>query len=324
MHRFVRESESTIKNVPAKPKKHRITIENGQTARIEYERILEMPSTTLTTAKRDVKTKITRLRKNVAVPYDKNKFFRAATTNDVSKIEQMKINSPILINATDQFGWTALMMSAYEGHLDVIKVLLRLGANLHIKNGKNETALTLAERAKHHDIAKFLEHALEPICVSSDDDDDADDNNKEKKYFCDICQMNVVEVDRKSHETSTLHRFNRTDAQSTAHHFGIPDSNVGFQMLLQQGWNRDRGLGAEQNGIIYPIKTTLRKPRSGLGVRQCNKPKITHFKPFDRDAIKSTAKPPPPPSSVIKTKRQLRAERLRTKRKDRYLRKLLS
>lgn len=328
MHRFVRESQTTIANVAEKPKKHSIAIADGQTARIEYERILEMPQTApMLRADKATQMTITRSRKKVTVPFDKNRLFHAATTNDVLTIEQMHLPStPNSVNATDQFGWTGLMMAAYEGHLDVTKVLLRLGADLHVKNNKNETALILADRAKRHGVVKFLKESLEPICLSSDDDaaDDDDDNNGNRTHFCDICQMNVAKGDRKSHETSTLHRFNRTDAPSTAHRFGIPDTNVGFQMLLQQGWNRERGLGAEQNGIIYPIKTTLRKPRSGLGVRQCSKAKITHFKPFDRDAIKSIVPLPLPTSTSTKTKRQLRTERQRTQRKDRYLRKLLS
>lgn len=325
MHRFVRESISTtIENVTTKPIKHSIAIEDGQAARIEYEQILQMPSTASSTIPERYDKRP--LRKKQTTPFDKNGLFRAAMTNDVTTIEQMNLNSPILINATDQFGWTALMMAAYEGHLDVTKVLLRLGADVHIVNKKNETALALATRAKHNVIVNFLKQTLEPICLSSDDDE-GNDEDKQMTYVCDACQMNVMRTDRKSHETSTLHRFNRSDTQSNVRHFGIPDTNVGFQMLLQQGWNRDSGLGVEQNGIMYPIKTTLRKPRSGLGVRQCNKAKITHFKPFDRNAIKSIV--PPSKLSALavastKTKRQLRTERLRSERKDRYLRKLLS
>lgn len=329
MYRFVRESETNVENIPTKRIKHRIAIEDGQTARTEYENILQLPSTaTSVQRKRHEKSvKLKNHRKShINVPFNKNRLFRAATTNDISTIEQMKIPSPMLINACDQFGWTALMMASYEGHLDVIKVLLRLGANINLQNNQKETAVTLAERAKHREVVDFLKQTLEPICLSdSDDDDNADESMK--IHFCDICQMEVAIDDRKSHETSTLHRFNCTDAQSTVPRFGIPESNVGYQMLVQQGWNRNNGLGPQQNGQMYPIKTTLRKPRSGLGVRQSNKPKVTHFKPFDCDAIKSTVAPPPPSAAKltsIRTKRQIRNEQLRAQRKDRYFRKLLS
>lgn len=341
MHRFVRESESHVETAPTKriPKKYRVTIEDGQTARSEYEKILQMPSTTTaasaaaTANQREPKKRRTRqtTAKNPKnVPFDRNQLFRAATTNDPSTIEQMKIPSPMLINACDQFGWTALMMAAFEGHLDVIKVLVRLGANINIETNQNESAITLAERAKRHEAAAFLKQSLEPICLSDSDDEDDDNNDtsstKTKIYFCDICKMEIAIGDRKSHETSTLHRFNRSDSKSDVPRFGIPESNIGYQMLVQQGWRADNGLGPQQNGQMYPIKTTLRKPRSGLGVRQPSKAKVTHFKPFDCDAIKSkTARPISAANiAVVKTKRQIRNEKLRAQRKDRYLRKLLS
>lgn len=327
MHRFVRGSGTSVDNVPAKRTTYTVEIADGQTARTEYEQVLEMPSIAQQQHKPNEPKKgryHRPLRKSV--PFDKNQLFRAATANDVATIEQMKFTRPMLINACDQFGWTALMMASYEGHLDVIKVLLRLGADMNRANNQMETALTLAERAKHKKVVDFLKHALEPICLSDSDDDD-DDDAAAKEYFCDICKTNVACNDRKTHETSTSHRFNRTDSLSTVPRFGIPESNVGFQMLVQQGWNRDHGLGPHQTGQMYPVKTTLRKPRSGLGVRQPNKPKVTHFKPFDCDAIKSIAAPPPASAAKLtstKTKRQIRNEQSRARRKERYLRRILS
>lgn len=325
MHRFVRESETSVENVP-KRQTYSVAIADGEEARTEYEQVLQMPSTA--EHQQPKPNELRKLRSHrpsrKSVPFDENLLFRAATVNDISTIEQMKIPRPMLINACDQFGWTALMMASYEGHLDVIKVLIRLGADINRANNQMETALTLAERAKHQAVVEFLKQALEPICLS-DSDDDADD--ADKVYFCDICKTDVPIGDRKTHETSTLHRFNRTDSLSTVPRFGIPESNVGFQMLVQQGWKRDHGLGPQQNGQMYPVKTTLRKPRSGLGVRQSNKPKVTHFKPFDCDAIKSIAAPPPASAAKLtstKTKRQIRNEQSRARRKERYLRKLLS
>lgn len=178
MHRFVRESSSSVENVSTKRIKHCITIEDGQTARTEYERILQMPSTPAPAAAVAMKTKATRRSHRITlrkpVPYDKAQLFRAATTNDVTTIEQMNLTSPMLINACDQFGWTALMMASYEGNLDIVKVLLRLGANIHIQNKQQQTAMTLAERAKHDAIVRFLKQTLEPICLSSEDDDAVD------------------------------------------------------------------------------------------------------------------------------------------------------
>lgn len=333
MHRFVREKgpEERVE----KPRKHKLAIENGEIARETYENIILLPSTSSTTVNNNlVKIKRERkhrtVRKKVVKPFNENQLFRAATNGDVASIEQMCLNNRN-VNETDRFGWTALMMAAYEGHLDVIKTLVRVGARINIESYKGDTAIGLAERGKHEQVVKFLRQTLapsEPICLSSDEDDtnhetatDGSAKTKAQTFFCDICQTLILESDRKSHTASTLHRFNRTDSQAKTRHFTIPESNVGFQMLVQQGWDQESGLGANQNGVMYPIKTTLRKPRSGLGVRQPAKPKVTHFKPHDKNAIKLNV---PPPLRIVKTKRQLRIEQLRTQRKDRYLRKLLS
>ncbi|XP_055312170.1 G patch domain and ankyrin repeat-containing protein 1 homolog [Sitodiplosis mosellana] len=333
MHRFVRErGEETVVE---KQRKDRIAIENGSGARETYENVLQMPSTSKTTRESASKDRIRRRVKRESLAFDKNQLFLAATSNDVSTIERMTLNNRT-VNVTDQFGWTALMMAACDGHLATVKVLFNRGAKIDIVNKQLETALDLAEKKNHQSVVNFLNGTqCETICLSSDDEEatigdaitpkgveNASGARKTmESFFCDICQAEFSQTDRKSHAASTLHRFNRTDSQKPPRHFGIPETNVGFQMLLQQGWDRKSGLGAERDGVIYPIKTTLRKPRSGLGTQQPNKPKVTHFKPFDSDAIKPTK---PPSNRTVSTKRQMRAQEMKDKRKDRRLRKLLS
>lgn len=331
MHRFVREKGEEA--VIEKRKRDQIVIENGSVARETYENVLQMPSTSTARCERVSEDKARRRSKRHSLPFDENQLFLAATSNEVSTIERMMLNNRT-INVTDQFGWTALMMAACDGHLDAVKVLFNRGAKIDIVNKQMDTALTLAEKKNHQSVVAFLNKTqCDTICLSSSDDEDVTIRNKKTKreathekphletFYCDICQAEFSQTDRKSHAASTLHRFNRTDLQKAPRHFGIPETNVGFQMLLQQGWDRESGLGAERDGVIYPIKTTLRKPRSGLGTQQPNKPKVTHFKPFDSSAVKSTRAPSGRPAS---TKRQMRAQELRDKRKDRHLRKLLS
>ncbi|XP_031632817.1 G patch domain and ankyrin repeat-containing protein 1 homolog [Contarinia nasturtii] len=316
MFRFVKERGDEI--ISIKRQKFCVAVENESVAREMYESVLQIPSTSTAPVKSQNNTEHRKSRR-ITLPFNKNKLFAAVVSNDVTTIEEMNITNRN-VNVTDQFGWTALMMAVCDGHLDAVKVLIRRGANIDIENKQNDTALKLAEKRKHQLIIEFLKQkqteTIETICLSSDDD-----QTSSQRFFCDICQTEFLQIDQKSHEASTLHRFNRENLSKSAPHFGIAESNVGFRMLMKQGWDRESGLGAKRDGIIYPIKTTLRKPRSGLGVRQPNKPKVTHFKPFDCDAIKSGK-----PISIkhVKTKRQLRAEQLRTQRKDRQLRKLLS
>lgn len=326
MHRFVR--EKGIEGGVEKHIKQRISVENGQVARQTYESVLQMPSTSNRRSRPllpETRGKNQKSHKKCEIPFDKNQLFRSATSNDVVTIERMKLNNRS-INVTDQFGWTALIMAAYEGHLDTVKLMIRLGAKIDIENSQKDTALTLAAKRKHEQVVDFLKQTLAPsetICLSSDDESASADReaSAQRTFFCESCQSHFLQPNRKSHEASTVHRFNRTDSQTAARHFGIPESNVGFRMLLRQGWNRESGLGAERDGIMYPIKTTLRKSRSGLGTKQPAKPKVTHFKAFDCSAVKSTR---PPAILNVNTRKYLRSEKLRNQRKDRYLRKLLS
>ncbi len=46
---------------------------------------------------------------------------------------------------------------------------------------------------------------------------------------------------------------------------GIPDSNIGNQMLRNMGWTPGTGLGIHGNGIQDPVKAELRPRKCGLG-----------------------------------------------------------
>lgn len=326
MFNFVREKGNYSNKIEAEA-----SDQNGNAAREEYERVLQMPSTANTARTHRQRTKpnisASSIRAKRSIPFDEKKFFAAASNNDVAILERMCL-TPENINSVDQFGWTALMMAACEGHFDVVKFLVNRGANVTIADKQENTASSLASKKNHEEILRFLdEKADETICLSSDDDEACEskgtvDKIKRETFYCEDCKCQTIESDKKSHLTSTLHRLNDQNSHKFARHFGIPPSNVGFKMLVQQGWDRESGLGPEKCGQLYPVKTTLRKSRSGLGTRQPKTAKVTHFLPFDRSAIQSTYKPPP--AEVIKTKRQLKAEKIRSQRKDRYLRKLLS
>lgn len=320
MLRFVREQQSENSFVK-KVQKSSIAIENGSVSREKYENILQMPSTS--NQESGATSKVRKSRRKIVQPFDKNELFKAAACNDVKTIERMNVNNRN-VNVTDAFGWSALMMAACDGHLNAVKLLIRRGANIDIQNKQMDTAMCLAKKNEHQSVVAALQKMqlhTDTICLDSDDEPTTVVANNCESFFCDICQLEFTQTNRKAHEASTLHRFNRPESQKSARHFGIPESNIGFQMLLHQGWDRESGLGPERDGNIYPIKTTLRKPRSGLGTRQPNKSKVTHFKPFDCDAIKSTK---PKTMEIVKTKRQLRAERRQTEHKDRHLRKILS
>ncbi len=80
----------------------------------------------------------------------KNEFVNACKVGDISKVETM-LKQGIDPNVTDDFGSTGLMVAAYNGHLEIIKILLKYGANINqgyhgkgLAGLEGETALSYA------------------------------------------------------------------------------------------------------------------------------------------------------------------------------------
>lgn len=298
---------------------------DGESVKKTYDEIINAPSTSSATKLRETTTESKRTaRKRTRakrMAFDEKLFFRAALKDDTESLELIEL-SPESVNRLDQFGWTALMMAACQGSLKAVKLLLRKNADETIADGRGRTALSLAQSKGHFDIVQLLQKDAIIISSSSssDEDETAEPRTGNTSVQCEACDINVSTADMSRHLVSTLHRFNEKNAHKFARHYGIPDSNVGFRMMLRQGWNRESGLGPQRDGHLYPVKTVIRKARSGLGTRQPNTPKVTHFRPFDADAVKSL-RPPQPPAT---TGRQMRRQKARERRNERHLRNLLS
>ena len=56
----------------------------------------------------------------------------------------------------DEYGFTALTWASYNGHSDVVKILVTAGANLEHKDNNGFTALTAAAQMGHSDVVKIL------------------------------------------------------------------------------------------------------------------------------------------------------------------------
>lgn len=62
-------------------------------------------------------------------------------------------------NLTNENGWSLLMLAAVEGSVPLGKILLEKGANPDTRNGKNETALSIAS---HRGYGLFVELLADP------------------------------------------------------------------------------------------------------------------------------------------------------------------
>ena len=97
-------------------------------------------------------------------------------------IEQvLKIGPKEDIDDADEDGRTPLMMAAYNGKLDCVRMLVHLGkANIKAVDEKGKTARGYAESRKHDKMIAFLDNPKAP--VEEEDDDDEDEAPKPRVF----------------------------------------------------------------------------------------------------------------------------------------------
>lgn len=254
-------------------------------------------------------------------PFSVNKYHRYSMENNVEKLRQMTFEGHD-INVCDTYGWTSLMIAACEGSLDAVIFLLQLGVDIGIKDKSGKTAKDLARKKGHFQIEKLLEKPIveEPIEQHSSSEEELETT---ETFFCDTCKQSFSETSKRRHLTSTLHQFNVKDPPNCnkLQKFNIPQRNKGLQLMVKQGWDKESGLGPSQSGRLYPVKTVIRKQRTGLGIEQ-EPARVTHFQAFDKTAVQRI-------NSYYYKKKQrnrndIRREKIREWKRDKRLRNELN
>lgn len=301
------ETEATVSE------KNQSMIEITDSASEFYQEVIQTPPKAVH-VKPELPAKLPRRKKIEKIEFSKEVLFRLAMNDEAEEIRSHIRNShDPEINAVDAFGWTALMMAACEGSCNSFQMLLDLGADLNISDRCGNSAISLARKNNRQEILDLLNNQ-EIIEISDDDDDEEED----EAIFCPDCKIQISSASSKSHETSTVHLINckfkgNTDIKS----FGIARSNKGYKLMKTLGWDGSSALGSRKNGKLYPIKTVLRKGRSGLGIKQ-GSARITHFKAHDVRAIKFQSLPRAP------TRKEIEKNSLNDKQREKMLRRELS
>ncbi|EEB15509.1 conserved hypothetical protein [Pediculus humanus corporis] len=199
-----------------------------------------------------------------------NDLLLMAQNNDIKGLKLFfSMKSNINPNIKDDFGWTPLMCACCSGAEDAVRLLLQKGADPFVKDKTGNSAIKIATLKKYDSIVSLISNFSRNNNISHNNNSNKSDTNlKNKKesvprYFCDSCNQEFL-TSKEKHESSTVHLFNSNHKKPV--HYVIPESNKGFQILLKKGWNKEKGLGPEGNGILFPIKAIVKKNRHGIGV----------------------------------------------------------
>lgn len=82
--------------------------------------------------------------------------YYAASSGDIQWVQEV-LSRSVKLNQTKPSGTTPLMQAAKFGHLKIVKLLLKKGANPTFKNRSGKQALDFAKEYVHPDIVKLLE-----------------------------------------------------------------------------------------------------------------------------------------------------------------------
>ena len=75
-----------------------------------------------------------------------------ARFGDTVVLQKLLQQSDIYLNEQDRYGYSAAMIAAIEGHIEVFKVLVFAGADLSLTNKKGEIAIVLSEAHRCKDV----------------------------------------------------------------------------------------------------------------------------------------------------------------------------
>lgn len=234
----------------------------GEKAKELYEEIINEPTKTNTHTPIIKKVPLKRAAKPVPIAEDlkPSEIFKFAQNNDFNKLKLLLRQKPDLdINATDTYGWTALMCASCGGAKEAVVILLKKGADTTICDRAGNTAISLARKNRHNSIVTFIKDCRR----QRRKDEQILNKTQAEPIFCDICKQ-TFKIQPEKHECSTLHLFNDKSIKPRTF-YGIPDSNKGFQLLLKEGWDRETGLGPEGSGRKFPVKAKMKKDKKGIG-----------------------------------------------------------
>lgn len=246
---------------------NRSVISGDEARRLYLEEVKDARASRLKTSKlATLETRRRNLQTEEEVPVTNKDIFITIQNDDVDKLKQMLNKYPEKINIVDDYGWSLLMIACQANSIGSVKELIERGVDISVRDKAGNSARSLVIKNKNYAIAELLLNSKEPeskSCMSHHNIKTDHKHRDTKEYMCDVC--NKTFPDREEHLSSTLHNISASKGKKAPANYVIPASNVGYQLMLKGGWDRDSGLGRNGSGKIYPIKTVPKKDRKGLG-----------------------------------------------------------
>ncbi|KAF9988528.1 hypothetical protein BGZ65_000598 [Modicella reniformis] len=114
----------------------------------------------------------------------------------------------------------------------------------------------------------------------------------EGHVLCESCQIEVREDDLDRHRQGTAHLMSQESSIKPLDTLTLGYENKGFRILVNNGWDYEKGLGAKGQGARHPVATRLKHDRLALGAVGTSKKVVTHtFEEIEKSRSKPTTKP---------------------------------
>lgn len=193
----------------------------------------------------------------------KKDLFISAQNNDVISLKQMLDVCPDMLNITDDYDWSLLMIACQANSIDAVKELMKRGVDTSIRDKAGNSAQSLVIKNRNFVLAEVLLHHKSSESKRRKNVKRPKLHAKES-YYCDVCNKEFP--DKEMHLSSTVHNIDASKGKKIPSSFAIPATNKGFQIMLKVGWDKESGLGPDGSGNKYPIKTVQKQDRKGLGL----------------------------------------------------------
>eukprot|EP00794_Sanderia_malayensis_P009329 gene9329-10313_t len=212
--------------------------------------------------------------------------FRFIHEGDFASFRELFESQDFSTDLRDQYNWTPLMCSTAGGHVNIVEYLLEKGATVY--SPIDSAGMSAWDIAVKIDNAIIIDLFFESRVKKEKMSPHRRPLKKEEieKEVCEMCGVEFEVGERDKHFSSTSHLFHQFKDKNLPTYYHLTADNVGYKILKDTGWSEDQGLGPHGKGVKNPVATVLKRDRAGLGLKNDQRGRVTHFKANDNEAVK--------------------------------------